>query len=219
MRALDATTGADLWIAPDIGELPPMGRGLLLGDLVLWPTPRGVLLVRQEDGRLAEDPGFLHSVPKGNLAFAHGCLLVADRMTLTVFVPPAQQLEERRRDAERDPDSAEAALELGLAEADAGLFDAAVKSLETAERLAKQRTCALHGKMRRRAAPRDPDDGGEVCSGSQGTNSLLPSASWLYERWPSRKRNAIATPRQPWRSGSPCSMPQGITNDTRNRCR
>ncbi len=79
LRAVDAATGAVIWTAPDAGELPPMGRGLLLGDLVLWPTQRGVLLVKQEDGRLAEDPDFLHSVPKGNLAFARGCLIVAER--------------------------------------------------------------------------------------------------------------------------------------------
>jgi outer membrane protein assembly factor BamB len=136
LRAVDASTGSDAWTAPDAGELPPMGRGLLLGDLVLWPTPRGVLLVRQEDGRLAEDPAFLHSVPKGNLAFAHGCLVVTERRTLTVFAPPAKHLRERRNEAEEKPESAEAALELGLAEADAGQFDAAVRSLEKAERLA-----------------------------------------------------------------------------------
>ncbi len=60
------------------------------------------------------------------------------KATLTVFAPPAKHLEERRRDAEREPESAEAALELGIAEADAGLFDAAMKSLEKAERLAKR---------------------------------------------------------------------------------
>jgi outer membrane protein assembly factor BamB/tetratricopeptide (TPR) repeat protein len=138
LRAVDAAGGVDVWSAPDAGELPPMGRGLLLGDLVLWPTPRGVLLVRQEDGRLAEDPGFLHSVPKGNLAFGHGCLVVADRQTLTVFAPPGLHLRERRNEAEDKPESAEAALELGLAEADAGHLDAAVKSLESAERLARR---------------------------------------------------------------------------------
>ncbi len=147
LRAVDAATGADAWTAPDAREMPPMGRGLLLGDLVLWPTPRGVLLVRQEDGRLAEDPAFLHSVPKGNLAFGRGCLIVADRLTLTVFAPPAKHLRERRNEAEEKPESAEAALELGLAEADAGQLDAAVRSLETAERLAR-RDAALREEAR-----------------------------------------------------------------------
>ena len=138
LRAVDAATGADAWTAPDAGELPSMGRGLLLGDLVLWPTTRGVLVIRQEDGRPAEDPAFLHAVPKGNLAFGHGSLIVADRMTLTLFAPLAKHLQERRNDAEREPESADVALELGFAEADAGLFDAAVKRLERAERLAKR---------------------------------------------------------------------------------
>ena len=103
LQAVAEKDGSDIWIAPDAGELPPMGRGLLLGDLVLWPTTRGVLLVRQDTGRLAEDPAFLQAVPKGNLAFGNGCLVVTGRGTMTVFVPPARQREQLRHDVEAEP--------------------------------------------------------------------------------------------------------------------
>jgi outer membrane protein assembly factor BamB len=95
LRAVDALTGGDErgWSLPDDGGgLAPMGRGLLAGDLVLWPTarkPYGVFAVRQEDGRQPDNPALLHRIPAGNLVFANGCLLVADQRVLTAFVPPS----------------------------------------------------------------------------------------------------------------------------------
>jgi hypothetical protein len=88
IRASDGTD-ADGWTLPDVGgRLPPMGRGLLIGDLVLWPTTRGVLAVRQEDGRQPDNPTLLRPLPPGNLVFGSGCIAVADRTTLTVFTAP-----------------------------------------------------------------------------------------------------------------------------------
>ncbi len=78
------------WSLPNVGSrLTTVGRGQLVGDRVLWPTSRGVLAVRQEDGRQEDDPTLLRNVPAGNLVYQDGVLLVADRTTLTVFLPPA----------------------------------------------------------------------------------------------------------------------------------
>ncbi|HZY89175.1 MAG TPA: PQQ-binding-like beta-propeller repeat protein, partial [Gemmataceae bacterium] len=101
---VDAATGNKVWSQPDSnGRLSPLGRGILLGDLVLWPTPPGsgrpygVYAVRQKDGRQPDgsDPSLLHRIPSGNLVYADGCLAVTDRQTLSVFVPAAFDLDER----------------------------------------------------------------------------------------------------------------------------
>jgi outer membrane protein assembly factor BamB len=154
LRALDAADGSDVWQLPDVGGgrrvlggRPPMGRGLLIGDLVLWPTVPArqndpaadtgiVLAVRQEDGHLADNPTLLHQVPAGNLVYADGCLAVADRDTLSVFVPPAVALGAREAGARSDPASAAARLALARAEADAGLAGRARASFTRAEEMA-----------------------------------------------------------------------------------
>ena len=143
LRAVDASDGRDIWAVPDQGGgLGPAGRGLLIGDLVLWPTVRKrdeattegvVYAIRQEDGRLADDPTLLHRLPAGNLAYANGCLAVADRRTLSVFVPPRLLLRQREAEARAQPDSAAALLERGRAEADAGLIEWAVRTFRFAE--------------------------------------------------------------------------------------
>src|SRR5262249_29219891 len=94
LRAVGARDGSDDegWQIPDDGGgLTPMGRGLLLGDLVLWPTaraPSGVFAVRQSDGRQADNPALLHRLPSGNLTWANGALLVTTRRVMYAFVPP-----------------------------------------------------------------------------------------------------------------------------------
>lgn len=100
LRALDARDGSDRggWSLPDDGGgLLPMGRPLLLGDLVLWPTarrPYGVFAVRQIDGLQPDNPALLHRIPAGNLIYANDCLLVADGLTLHAFVPPELRPDE-----------------------------------------------------------------------------------------------------------------------------
>jgi outer membrane protein assembly factor BamB len=99
LRALRAEDGSSEggWVLPDSGSrLPPMGRGLLVADLVLWPTDRqpwGVFAVRQEDGQqpFANDPSLLRRIPAGNLVLEEGCLLVADRQTLYAFTPDREE--------------------------------------------------------------------------------------------------------------------------------
>lgn len=100
LRAVGAEDGTDKdgWELPDEGGgLTPMGRGLLIGDLVLWPTGRSrcsVVAVRQEDGRQADNPSLLHRVPSGNLVYANGSLVVCGQRTMWAFVPPEKLSDE-----------------------------------------------------------------------------------------------------------------------------
>ncbi len=98
LRAVGADDGVDAWALPDGGGgLAPAGRGLLIGDLVLWPTAsKGpgsptVYAVRQRDGEQPDDPSLLSRIPAGNLVYADGCLLSADRQVLTIFTPPGKE--------------------------------------------------------------------------------------------------------------------------------
>ena len=143
LRAVDADDGLDAWALPDGGgALAPAGRGLLIGDLVLWPTAsKGpgsftVYAVRQRDGSQPDDPSLLSRIPAGNLVYADGCLLCADRQTLTTFTPPGMRLEEKEGQSLAEPESPSAALELARAEADSGLTGRALESYARAERLA-----------------------------------------------------------------------------------
>ncbi len=148
LRALDAADGTDAWLVPHInGGLTPAGRGLLLGDLVLFPTTqRGVpdsfatvvYAIRQRDGQAACDPSLLHGLPAGNFAYANGCLAVADRSSLSLFVPPGLLLLQRKAEALRQPDSVPTLLELGRAESGAGLTEQAVETFRKAEAKASE---------------------------------------------------------------------------------
>jgi len=85
LRAVDALDGGDKtgWALPT-DRLPPLGRGQLVGDVVLWPTVRGMRMVRAAEGEFV--PGAeLGRVPSGNVAYRDGVLAVADRSTLTVY--------------------------------------------------------------------------------------------------------------------------------------
>jgi outer membrane protein assembly factor BamB len=154
IRAVMADTGADEggWMAPDHGRLAPAGRGLLLGDLVLWPTVRGVFALRQEDGRQADNPTLLHGIPPGNLLYAQGCLVSVERdrahpdagdgkadrsaTTLTIFASGKAAVEAREREVGLAP-TPRNWLELARARADAGDAPAARTSLDRAANLAR----------------------------------------------------------------------------------
>jgi outer membrane protein assembly factor BamB len=114
LRAVGADDGVDAWAQPaGGGSLPPAGRGLLIGDLVLWPTAsKGpgaltVYAVRQRDGEQPDecDPSLLSHIPAGNLVYADGCLICADRQTLTIFTPPGMPLEEKEKQPRAEPES------------------------------------------------------------------------------------------------------------------
>src|SRR5262249_3829286 len=82
IRAVDAATGEDRWLVPPVNEKQPHGRGLLAGDLVLWPTRDGLFVLNQKDG---EWPDSLYPIaallpsqpeydppPTGNVALGKG---------------------------------------------------------------------------------------------------------------------------------------------------
>lgn len=141
IRGIDAKTGKDLraWLQPDGGQdLPTIGRGLLVGDKVWWPTRDGLRILQQEDGQ-PPATGFtpLDGVPPGNLALGNGCLVIATSTELIGYVPPARRLNERKKDALRLPQSAVPQLRLGLALADSGKLQDALDAFQAASKLAK----------------------------------------------------------------------------------
>jgi outer membrane protein assembly factor BamB len=150
LRAVRVVNGKSAWAVPDAGgSLAPAGRGLLIGDLVLFPTTQVrnpgspwmesvVYALRQSDGQPADDPVKLHRLPAGNLAYANGCLAVADRQTLWVFVPPRLLRDKRKSEAKRQPKSAAALLQLARAEADAAHHEAALRTLRRVEDLLRR---------------------------------------------------------------------------------
>jgi hypothetical protein len=103
MHAVASATGLTVWQQPSVGRLPCLGRGLLAGHWLLWPTqdeklPTRTLTVmdgmQQKDEPFASfaepavfDPTQLRLIPPGNMALGQGCLLVAGIEELTAFVP------------------------------------------------------------------------------------------------------------------------------------
>ena len=103
LQAVSTTTGQTIWQQPSEGRLAGLGRGLLAGGWLFWPTQDAKLPLRSvtlADGRqqkgdeespFAEpsffDPTQLRPIPAGNLAFGNGCLVVAGTDELVVFVP------------------------------------------------------------------------------------------------------------------------------------
>jgi outer membrane protein assembly factor BamB len=145
LQAADAATGKLLidWLIPATGdgELASLGRGFLAGDKVYWPTrDLGLCVLSQQDGQ--PDPADNYYFRQrfgqalGNLAFGEGCLAIATPDQLRVFVPAARRLEEFRKDAAAQPDSAVSRYRLALAEMDAHLSQAALSSLALVEKQA-----------------------------------------------------------------------------------
>jgi outer membrane protein assembly factor BamB len=88
LRALDALDGRDVagWVSPWSGKLTPFGRGLLAGNLVLWPTWEGSGHIYVLDQATAEVVQVAPGI-RGNLALANGCLVAADLDTLSAYIP------------------------------------------------------------------------------------------------------------------------------------
>jgi outer membrane protein assembly factor BamB/tetratricopeptide (TPR) repeat protein len=140
IRALDTATGADLrdWIQPEDGgdDLPSLGRGLLAGNLVFWPTSHGLRLLSQEDGKVLQDAYLPKNSVMGNLATGSGCLIAATDRELIGYVPEARLLEQRRKDAMAQPRDRQAQFRLASALAAAGHLEQAVAQFRQAETLA-----------------------------------------------------------------------------------
>jgi hypothetical protein len=109
LQAFDAITGRTQWLQPSEARLPSLGRGLLAGNWLFWPTQDPLLPYRavtvqegyQEKVRpgasvLPEpdryDPTLFTSMPAGNWAFGQGCLAIAGTRELVVYVPPRQPM-------------------------------------------------------------------------------------------------------------------------------
>ena len=131
LRAMDAATGSASggWLQPgDDSDLPTYGRGLLAGDWIFWPTRDGLHVLKQSDGEpVAFDPDI-----RGNLAAADGCLIAADSKTLSAYLPEQWTLRRRTQEAAQDGADSSSWYRLGLAEADVGLTDRALTTLERA---------------------------------------------------------------------------------------
>lgn len=102
MQALDAASGNDMWLQPAVGSMPSLGRGLFLGNWVIWPTTDSQLPCRavhvlggtlvRPAAEVAEeptsfDPTSLRQLIPGNMAFGNGCLVIAGLEELVTYVP------------------------------------------------------------------------------------------------------------------------------------
>lgn len=92
MRALLTSGGQIDWAAqPSDGRLPSLGRGVLAGTSIYWPTPSRSLAVTMLGGELDQDSTRMQMLPAGNWAAGQGCLAIAGLSDLYVFVPADQQ--------------------------------------------------------------------------------------------------------------------------------
>ena len=81
----NAATGAPAWHKPDDGQsgLATIGRGLLAGHKVYWPTSLGLIVLDQETGDLIASDKRI----QGNLAATDGCLVATGKTKMTVYLP------------------------------------------------------------------------------------------------------------------------------------
>ncbi len=150
LRVVDARTGSDKsgWLQPAAGRLPPLGRGVLLGGWLLWPTqdPKYSLrVVHHSDGNPHHDdltfsPVQTRFIKPGNMAFANGCLVVAGNHELTGYVAPKHLLKKNEKDAAGPKPPPPALYRLAQSEADAGHLGAALKHFREAEKALTPKT-------------------------------------------------------------------------------
>jgi hypothetical protein len=70
--------------------LPSLGRGLIAGGALSWPTQDRELpnrVIALDDGFPHIDPTRLSGMPAGNWAFGQGCLAIAGLKELVVYTP------------------------------------------------------------------------------------------------------------------------------------
>jgi outer membrane protein assembly factor BamB len=107
LQAWKLSSGRAEWVQPSEGRLPSLGRGLIAGGWLFWPTQdpnlpfRTVTLKRGMPQRGAGPPSVIPGpdyydptmfgkdmIPAGNMAFGQGCLAIAGVHELVVFTPP-----------------------------------------------------------------------------------------------------------------------------------
>ncbi|MCI0376303.1 MAG: PQQ-binding-like beta-propeller repeat protein [Gemmataceae bacterium] len=173
IQCVDAASGdgRGCWRQPVEGKTPVLGRGLLAGSWVFWPTRDTKLPLRaltldnggqelfsQSKGFIAEpdffEPTMLRALLPGNMAFGQGCLAIAGIEELAVYVPPKNYLPEREEKLKNSTRRAADLYELAQAQHDAGNRAAAHKlflQLRSADDLwpllAERRLAELDGKM------------------------------------------------------------------------
>jgi len=139
IRAISVVDGVDQWSAPSVAEGSlTFGRGLILGDVVLYPTRHGVTVLCIPDGQATEQLNLPNGRLErlwGNLAYADGILAVTNRTSLTVHVAPALWRDQRNKDARENPDSVRSCYRLAIAETDAGDLEAAMQEWKRVERM------------------------------------------------------------------------------------
>jgi outer membrane protein assembly factor BamB/tetratricopeptide (TPR) repeat protein len=132
LQAIMADSGLDQggWLKPDVGTLPPLGRGLLAGDWVFWPTRDRKFPLRavtQDQGEQEDrDPNRLRLLRPGNMVLGNGCLVVAGPDELVGYVSPRRLLQKRQTETGQPTASAQVLYLLAQAQAEVGLDDLAL---------------------------------------------------------------------------------------------
>ena len=139
LRALDVETGRETWkiLASDSTERG-YGRGVLAGDVVIWPTREAIQFVETATGQPRRNVPL--NTPDsaetgGNLTIAGGMLLVAQADKLVAYGEYSLLKERLHRDLSAHPDKSEFLLKLAEIEASAGNLEAATKALQTTRQL------------------------------------------------------------------------------------
>jgi hypothetical protein len=92
ISALDVSSGRVEWNWPesDRAGIRGMGRGVIAGNEIFWPTRNEILVIDPKTGGQTRPPISLSPLAGGaNLAVSHGRLVVAGYDKLMVLEPPS----------------------------------------------------------------------------------------------------------------------------------
>ena len=137
--ALEVDTGREAWkiVAGDPTERG-YGRGVLAGDVVIWPTREAIQIVGTATGQPRRNVPL--NTPDsaetgGNVTIAGGMLLVAQSDKLVAYGEYSLLKERLHRKLSSHPDKAEFLFQLAEIEAASGNLEAATKALQIARQL------------------------------------------------------------------------------------
>lgn len=128
VSALDVRTGSVQWTFPE-NNPGSVGRGLLAGENVYWPTASEIHVLDQSTGLRAQSPISLLEglrLKPGNLIAGDGYALVAQNRQVAVLRPSRWLKEKSQEMVRQHPGSAEAHLQLAESAADDNDFDLAL---------------------------------------------------------------------------------------------
>jgi hypothetical protein len=83
IRCLETRTGAERWRQPSSGRVRTAGRGVIAGDVVLWPTMAALRALNVHSGLPAFDAQ--RHLPPGDVILAGDRLLIVAPSRLTSF--------------------------------------------------------------------------------------------------------------------------------------